>query len=171
MDGLRLSHTPPAPGPDVEIRRLKAGQKLTFTVYSESFWGCWVHWNGQTTEPCFEDVKKCAGHLRQLPLRWKGYLHGFEHERSKDIFLEFTALAAQQLLSFFEHAALLRGKRFSVSRMQGDKSRLRVQPLATVEHANSLPDAKSPLSVLAKLWVLPINKHLNGGHTKLPNDQ
>lgn len=169
MDGLRLSHTPPAPGPDMEIRRLKAGQKITFTVYSSQFWGVWVHWNGSRTEPCFEDVKRCPGHLRQLPLRWKGYLHGFEHERSRDIFLEFTALAAQQLLSFFDSDALLRGKRFNIMRMQGDKSRLRVQPLATVEHASSLPDGKSPLDVLSKLWVLPQGKHLNGGPANLPS--
>jgi hypothetical protein len=167
---LNRQDRPPKSGPDLWIRRLKKKQWVIVTILCDSIWGVYVHWNGSKTEPCFEDKKKCPGHARQLPLRWKGYLHVWDHERKEECFLELTPLSAEQLLEQLGQLCGMRGSRCRVERMDGDKARLRVTLLGAGDHHGELPAEKSPLPTLSKLWGIAPGKHLSGGQTGIPAD-
>lgn len=145
---------PPRPGPEMQIVRLKSGQELHCTVISPALWGCYVHWAGNRSEPCYADKQKCPGHKKGLPIRWKGYIHVIDNHKQKECFLELTPLSADQLLGQIGSGEPLRGQRLSVRRMAGDKARLKVSLLAhhTAVSSAELPLAKDPYKTLAKLW-------------------
>lgn len=151
---INRANEPPRPGPEMQVVRLKAGQELHATVLSDALWGCYVHWNGSRSEPCYADKKQCPGHKRGLPLRWKGYLHVVDNHRQTECFLELTPLAADQLIAQVGTGEPLRGQRLSMRRMSGDKARLKVTLLAhhTAVSKAELPRAKDPYATLVKLW-------------------
>jgi hypothetical protein len=165
MQPLNRQDIPPAAGPAMWIVRLKANEKLHCTILSEHLWGIMVHWNGRNTEPCTGDELSCSGHQRKLPLRWKGYLHVWDHHKRTDKFLELTPTAARMLLDQVETEFPLRGQRVEIARMNGDNARLRVSVQARINEGFKLPDEKDPEETLRKLWGMADEKVLLGRST------
>lgn len=154
---LNRQDRPPRVGPELWIRRLKASETLQCTIISASLWGCMTHWNGRSTEPCYESKKECPGHKRGLPTRWKGYLHVWDEGKAEECFLELTPVAADNLLAQVMQGEPLRGQRLKVERLKGNKARLRVTLLAhytALRVGRDLPPPKDPHNTLCKLWGL-----------------
>lgn len=152
MQPLNRQNRPPDPGPEMLILRLRAGQRIVATILSKALWGVWTHWAGKRSEPCFGDKADCPGHKRGLPLRWKGYLHVFDHTKKKEGFLELTPVSAESLLDQVGNDSPLRGERIQVIRGGGDKARLTVELLAAIKEGVVLPPEKDPEKTLRALW-------------------
>lgn len=136
------------------VYRLKAGQSMDAVIVSRSLWGCYTHWNGRCSEPCYEGKGKCPGHKRGLPVRWKGYLHVYDVKRKRQCFLELTPTSADDLLRELGEGAM-RGQRVNIARQQGDKARLSVSVFSAERYTcdvSQLPEPKDPYKTLAKLW-------------------
>lgn len=149
---LNVCHEPPRPGPELRLVRLREKERGTFVVLGP-LWGCYTHWNGQRSEPCFGDSKSCPGHRRGLPVRWKGYLHVIWTEKREECFLEVTPLAAGDLLNVIGGKdAPMRGVRVQIERGAGNKARLRVTLLPAMPKTDHLPQSKDPEEILKDLW-------------------
>lgn len=152
MVPLRRQDAPPKSGPDIFVRRLRAAEKLTVQLISPSLWGCWVHWAGDHSEPCLEDKKKCPGHARGLPVKWKGYLHVINLHNRREEFLEMTPYSANMMLDQVEADVPLRGYRLQCERGKGDKARVKVLVLPCLTEASGLPQPVDPYKTLCNLW-------------------
>ena len=167
MGPLDRLDQPPKPGPEIEIRRLRKNESVCFTIMG-ALEGVYTHWNGMRSEPCFANHRECPGHLKALPRRWKGYIHVHDDRLREEQFLELTPLAAKCLLNSVGHGTVLRGIRLTVTRLNGNKARLTVAVLESVQRGVVMPAPKSVYPVLANLWNLPEGKDLWGGDSGLP---
>jgi len=155
MLSINRQDRPPVGGPEMLVLRLKANQSLDAICISPSLWGCYTHWNGRCSEPCFGEKAKCPGHKRGLPVRWKGYLHVWDCRKKRQCFVELTPTSADDLLGQVGDGVILRGMRFVLTRQSGDKARLTVSVLEGERYAvdvGKLPTPKDPFKTLAKLW-------------------
>lgn len=167
MGNLLRCDTPPPPGPRHIIRRIRANEKKQFVLLSKLH-GCWTHYNGRTTQPCFDGKKQCEGCQRAFPKRWKGYIHCLNQTDATEEFLEVTPLFAKQLESCVGTIGpKMRGNRILVERGRGDKSRLRLELQShcdVLPSCPALPDPKEPWETLERLW----EAKLSDGPTVLP---
>ena len=157
MSKLCYDQNVPPSGPETPIVRVKTSGEHHFRILSRSYYGLWIHWNGQRSEGCFEDRQECSGCKRGLPRRWKGYLHCLAAERNgADCFLELTPVAITSLLAQCPKGESLRGLRLNVRRTSGgEKGRLRVLVLGDINPGKGLIEEKDPYNTLRKLWGLP----------------
>lgn len=154
--------TPPEPGPEIEIVRLKALQTVSCVAVGLKVRGFRTHWHAKLkqTIPCFKPVEECEGHRLQLPQRWKGYLHVLMNYRTaeaklahKEAFLELTPVAAMDLRVGLGHNRDLRGIPFTLTRLNGNKAHLKVAVfLDNCIPEQKLPEPKSPYQSLMRLW-------------------
>jgi hypothetical protein len=103
-----------------------------------------------------------------LPLRWKGYLHIFDHGKRTECFFEVTPVTAESLLSQLGPDTGMRGSRVKFARMDGDKARVRVELMGAPLPGAALPATRDPIETLHKLWGLAAGKNLNGGKSAVP---
>jgi hypothetical protein len=150
--GLSRQDAIPPAGPEIWIYRLKAGEKATLIVYGSKVWGVWTHWNGKSSEPCFTPHDLCTGHKRELPAKWKGYLHGFLYEKQQEVFMEFTPTAAKVLKGEVDLGLPLRGSRITMQRTSAQNGRLKVSALAPAPDILKITPEKEPWETLCKLW-------------------
>lgn len=156
MPNYHRQSLPPASGPDLLVRRLKAEEKLTFQIIAQAIAGFWVHWSkGENhSEPCMGPKSICPGCDKDLPKRWKGFLHvGNMHNRRQE-FLELTPAPAQMLLDQVGQGEVLRGLRIQCERGKGPKARVRVTVLPPLDGCPALPVELDPTPTLEKLWKL-----------------
>lgn len=154
MLDLNRQDLPPTGGPEMLVYRLKAGQSIDAIIISKALWGVYTHWNGRTSEPCYQAKGKCPGHKRGLPVRWKGYLHVWDVKKKRQCFLELTPTSAQDLLDALG-VGQMRGQRIVIARQNGDKARLTVNVFGEDRYQcdlTKLPDPRDPYRTLAKLW-------------------
>jgi len=172
---LDLQAVPPKSGPEIYILRLKGRERFSFTVFSETMFGIWVHWSHDRSSPHFTDAKRCPGCQRQEPKRWKGFLHCFCIEKKQEVFLELTPASAGSLLDQLATGELLRGQGIVVERTKGDNGRVLVRVCNTHPEPSKLPPALDPQTSLLALWGihagapqggLEFPTHLNGVPTK-----
>lgn len=138
-------------------RRIKAHEKWTFTIFSTHFFGFWVHWAGGRSIACLEDSDKCQGHLKGMPLKWIGYLHGHNQDTGRDEWIELPNGAALRFLQELGPVEPLRGCRVQFRRGGSDNSHIRFQLLPShhvIAPKTQLPASISPESHLRKLWGL-----------------
>lgn len=156
MPELNRANGKPKSGPDVWVRRLKKNDHISVAVCSLAVWEFWVHWAGNRTVPCLKPTKTCPGHRQGLPLKWKGFLYVVNHNARRAEFLEITGGAAKQLEELVGENANLRGKRFTVTRGNGDAARLTFSSLPdwSVFSTATLPEDKDPAKTLCKMWGL-----------------
>jgi hypothetical protein len=157
----RMDSCPP-PGPELNVIRLKAMQTFSGVSLGTRIRGYRTHWDkgAKQTIPCFQPHIDCDGHRRNLPQRWKGYLHVERHRRLDDRrvekeegFLELTPVAAMDLRNGLGHIADLRGIPFTLTRLNGDKAHLRVAVfLDHVVAVSELPPERSPYETLMRIW-------------------
>lgn len=140
--------------PRREVVRLKGGQQLECVVISPKFWGKVIHWDNtiKRSSPCYGDPEKCEGCKDHLPEKTLWYLCVWSHKYGK-CFVEFTATAADQLMTLFEGNASFRGLRFRVSRTRADNGRLKVDLWEGLNDARSIPPDEDPEYVLQKMWA------------------
>ena len=169
-EAIDRDDSPPRPGPEMEIKRLRANQSLSVTLLS-ALWGVWTHWNGRCSEPCYKDHKKCAGHRKGYPRRWKGYIHAIDHASREEIFVELTPLACQCLLRQLGSATRLRGQVVRIKRLGGDRARLEVFVMPPHPEHLQLPKEKDPYPILAKLWGIADGEALFGGSDDIPENE
>lgn len=153
---VRRDNRVPDAGPELEVRRVGAGLSMTVTFLSTCIRGFWTHWNDarRRTQPCTEPVELCAGHKAQLPLRWKAYVHVFDHGNRDQCLLELTPGAARQLQAALVGKDDLRGLRVQISRGKGAKARLSVSVQSLADPSGwwrKVPEHDA-LITLAKVW-------------------
>lgn len=159
---LDVQPLPPRVGPEIYILRLKANQLYTFTIFSPSMWGIFVHWNGKKSEPHFTQEDRCPGCISRRPKRWKGFLHCFCHELGQEVFLELTPASAHSLIGQLGSAGTMRGNRIQAKRGKGDNGRLIITVLTAVTSPDALGPAKDPQESIMALWGFPEDHPLSG---------
>jgi hypothetical protein len=148
-------NNPPPPGPEFQIKRLRANQEITLLVASPSIWGFWVHWVGERSEPCWKDKKRCSGCRTGKPIRWKGYLFGVDQEARTALYLEITPQAARNLSDALPGTGSFRGKLLRFRRLAGDRARMLVSQVSSQDLSDKVMADRDPYPTLAKLWGLP----------------
>lgn len=151
---LNLANEPPAPGPRLLVLRLRAGQKCSFVILSETIIGIWTHWSGRASNPCFTPKEDCEGCKKGYPKRWKGYIHCIDKSAHRHVFLELTPMSATSLRGQIPGGSSLRGFSLSAERGRGDKARLAVLIEQYCPKISDLPQAIDPIPTLSELWGL-----------------
>jgi hypothetical protein len=155
MLNIRSEMSPPTRAPAMPIIRIKGGQAGMFLIYSHRpEWFC-SHWNGRRSEPCIIPSDECSGCKRQLPTKWKGYLHVRKLDGEQDGFLEITPHVNDSLLSQAPSKPSLRGWRIEIRRTRGNLGRLNVCLLPKLCSDDNLPPVKSARETLSVLWTVP----------------
>jgi hypothetical protein len=151
------SHAPFSRGPDLFVRRLKAGESMCFAILSDKFWGLRVHWDsrGRRTQPHHRNKEVCPGCKLNWPSKWKGYLHVLVGANEE--IWEFTPAMHDAILRAVGDGIPLRGHRFQASRGKGDKARVAFTLQAhwdAIGRGRVLPSEKDPKTSLIELWGL-----------------
>jgi hypothetical protein len=149
---MAFSDAIPKQGPEVFILRMPADRAITFTAWGDKIRGIEVHWVGDRSVPHFEPASECAECLKNMPKRWKGYLHCFAQELRQEVFLEFTPKTAEGFLLQVPNAAHLRGCRFQLKRGKSRNARMAVSILDPVNVQDAIPKAKDPRRSILKLY-------------------
>jgi hypothetical protein len=158
MSDFSTQHTPPAPGPEIPIERVRANDQRCYVVLSPALWGVWTHWAGDRSMPCWSERKDCDGCKRGLPRRWKGYLHCWNRQTGREAFAELTPLSAENLLAQVPDGAALRGLRLTLKRTAAKNGRLLVLLDPGVQAIPRGIEAKDPCGVLCKLWGVTLRQ-------------
>jgi len=142
----------PKPGPEVYVLRMPADRTITFVAWGDKLRGFDVHWLGNRTAMHFEPAEECEHCLKNLPSKWKGYLHVYAVELKQEFFLEFTKITA----SAFQHQVAnpdhLRGCTFRLKRGKSKNSRMSIIILAPVTVETALPPEKDPRPCILRLY-------------------
>jgi len=176
MKKLARQDTPPRPGPNLPLIRIKSAEPKAFIILGSGIRGQWTHWNGKASEPCYEPKEECNGCRRGLPRRWKGYIHVYTVAEKKEGFVEVTPTAADILKHFLPADASYRGECIMLNRSSNsEKGRLKCSVHAPYANVASLPAERDPLETLAKLWKLDSDVDDEGGtplkiHGGTPSD-
>lgn len=147
----------PPKGPELWIHRLKANEKIELTIFSKTWWGCKIHMtkNSNRSSPHTEPEEECDGCIKGISLRWKFYLHCFDHKKRKQIFMEFTQNAAEQLEESLGLGANFRGVLMTLERGKTDNSRLKVTVQNSRVEESLMPTEKDPKPSLLNMWKFP----------------
>jgi hypothetical protein len=142
----------PARGPELFIKRLKGGESRMYTVLGTQIRGIWVHWNptSSQSEPHHHD--NCPACKKEMPKRWKGFLHCWDDASHQEIFLELTPTSASAVMTAILGDNLLRGTVMTVSRGPKANSRLNVHVQVYRRDEKALPREKDPRLSILKLW-------------------
>lgn len=144
------------------IRRPAPGMIYTGIVLAKTVFACYTHFvlTNRCTMPCLavraEDGKiiectACAWCEKEMPERWKGYLHCWSHQHERDEFLELTWPCWRAVKACYAVMPDLRGYELTANRGKGATSRLWVKldhprPSTELRH---LPAEKTPEQALA----------------------
>lgn len=138
-----------------EVVRIAAGANLEVTALSTAVEGFDTHWNGKSSDPCFDPKETCPGCKKGHPQRWHGYLHVYIHGPGVQAFLDLPPVASSTLMHCLPSGENLRGCRIKLSRSEKSKRGeifVSVQPKGNAE--SLLPQELSVWPVLRKLWGL-----------------
>ncbi len=167
MARLRILNEFPKTNIPYWVKRLVAGEAIEVVILSTAFLRCMVHWDASwkpkgRTEPCTDPVSECHGHLRNLPVRGKGFLHVFNYTAKEQQFLELPPVATQSALIQLDNAKNLRGIRCRLTRGNGKKTQVAVDIHAPYDRVSDspLPPELSPLIALAPLWRVKLSELL-----------
>lgn len=142
----------PKAGPAIFVKRLKGQEAVTVAVLGDHVHGVWTHWGKGKSEPHFRDPDHCPGCQARRPKRWKGYLHVFDYQANREIFLELTPHSANTLTYQLGRKDMMRGERIRVERSKGDNGRLTIAVLGAEKKIEALPAEKDPRPTILKLW-------------------
>jgi len=167
---LRTCDEPQQTGPGIWVRRLKAAEMVHVTVFSAAMQGVWIHWNGNSSEPCHSPIKECPGHKRGLPSKQRFYIHCFNHAKRREEFIELPAGCAADVREYYPKGSNMRGVRLQLKRGNGQKAHLTVEILPPISETVSgpLPQAKDVHETLCQLWHLDPKVHQWNKETELP---
>lgn len=163
MTKIRTCDAIPEPETMDWCRRIGAGEKWTFTFYSLRPYVVYVHWYSGRTISCTEPLSSCRGHQLGASSKVLAYLHGYNHEKARDEFLELAQGAGYKFMKELgsDH---LRGSRAAFRRGNGKTAHVHFEMLARheqVARTEKLPPPETPEKRLRKLWGL------NESHLKI----
>ncbi len=147
--------------PQQLVKRLSAGERMSGFFLSEALWGVHTHWlkegkRGRSVR-CTKERGACVCEERDLPSRWRGYIHVYDEGTREFCFLELTPGAAEQLLRQLPDRENLRGIRFEAYRTPGgDTGRLNIRLGTHTVAIETCPPGQDPEPVLEKLWSLTL---------------
>lgn len=155
MDDGELDFTTraPKPGPRVQIFRCVKSATLTATILNDTYWGLLTHWDGKAnrSRPCLG--KKCDCQERQIPTRFKGWVHVLRFPQNDMLFFELTPQAVEQIEKQIPRETSWRGYRIQARRSNSTThGRLIVEVLEAKSNLENLPVGQDPEEVLRNLW-------------------
>lgn len=142
----------PKGGIEVYVYRMPAAETKTFTAWGDQIKGFDVHWLGDRTAMHFDPAEECEHCLKNLPKKWKGYLHVYCSELHQEVFLEFTARSAESFKMQVSNPEHLRGCVFQLKRGKTKNARMDVRILTPVAVDVVLPSGKDPRRHILKLY-------------------
>lgn len=150
---------PPGAGPEHKVIQLKAGGAIEGVILAHAVWGVLTHWNvsagrkGRSERCTMEKLGECSGCDRELPSRWKGYIHYFDFLLKAEAFLEITPGVFDQLKDNCPKGTTLRGLRIRAKRGEGgNTARLALDLLLFTGDMERFGPAKDPEPILETLW-------------------
>jgi len=144
---------PPAPGPSMEIVRVKTSETETFTLVSAAIWGQNVHWFSGRSHECTADKGNCPRCNSLQPVKWKGYIQAIQWTTRKECFLELTPNAYQQLDALTSGRKNFRGSIVRIRKSKGGaKGRYLIDILERTMPETELPAERDPMPILKLLW-------------------
>jgi len=150
---LHRADVPPAPGPNDWIVRIPPNVGFNGQILSHEVVGYYTHWAGTTVE-CLQDADICPGCKTRLPQRWKGYLQCWDALKRKEVFVELTPDAAQQILLQRSAERSLRGLRIKAWRVgRNPKGRIMVEISMPMDTFADLPAPRDVEPILRTLWA------------------
>lgn len=161
MESIYTGAQPPERLNRLDVHRVVTPESQEFVVLSPAIYGQWVHWFGRRSSECCQDRSTCKGCKENWPVYWKGYLHVLTDNGKRQIFLELTKNACEEVALQAHKGQDLRGILLSVRKTKGGaKGRyvivIRERRLAGAD----LPAPMDPLMTLRRLW----NAKKNPGH-------
>jgi hypothetical protein len=152
---VEVLRTPPPPGPELWIRRLKGREVLRCTVLSTELWGCHFHWTGSHSSAHFTPAEECPGCRAQHALKWRGFLHIYNEDKQCPEFLEMSPTVVKSFEVATGKDYGWRGIRVRFERGGGDRARVSCTMISSVVATENLLPAKEPTKELAILWGVP----------------
>jgi len=149
------------------VKRLEGNEQVEVCVLSAKVEGFLTHWQPAKggrkgySLPCTQPTEECEGHKRQLPSRWRGYLHVFEIHKGQSFFLEITPETLHNLKALVGESTVWRGLCICFKRMNGKNTRIAVTLLTEWGRRSSaaLPQPLSVETMLRKLWNISKATH------------
>ncbi len=149
---------PPQAGPQFKVIQLDAGESVDGVILAPSVWGVITHWNEGAgvkgrSQRCTRDKGACDGCEKELPSRWKGYIHFYNFANKSEEFLEITPGAFDKLLLEAPTDRPLRGLRLRAQRSKGGKNgRLKLELGLFAGSMDAFPKTRDPEPILEILW-------------------
>jgi len=151
-DTIAFDDEIPRAGPELYVKRLKAGEALQVILIGTKIRGLWVHWNSSNniSEPHFN--LDCPGCEHKMPKRWKGFIHCFDRNNGSPLFFELTPRSAGQLERECSGLGGYRGKVVTFTRGAKANSRVGVAVQAFNVDPKTLPIEQDARRSIMKLW-------------------
>ena len=155
----------PPKGPELWVHRMEKEERLQVSVFSKTWWGCLIHIGPPLKKsiPHTEPSDECKGCQKKVSPRWKFYLHCFDHGRRRQIFLELTKNAAEQLEEAVGTGNNFRGLILTIVRGATKNSRLKLTVSESRVPDDQMPPEKDPKPSLINMWGFPEQEDLKPG--------
>jgi len=125
-------------------------------ILSDTVLGLMMHWTGQETYPCMSLGGLCDGCQRYQPLKWQGYVAGYDVHAGRSVIVPITAEAMRGCSALTDLAGDLRGWRLQLRRMGTLKtSRVGARLSLPGKPWKDLPACFDLLDALGRVWGLP----------------
>lgn len=155
---LARAGAPPVQGLCPPVRVLDPDLPISAFICSTEIFAIWTHWDPRIrrTVACTEGAGSlCQGHLQQLPMRWKGYLHLFGMRTKAEFFLELTPLGAKHFNSTVTGLPGIRGLHMEFRReYRTKKSSIITAVTGEWVGPGDLPKPKTPELSLTRIFGL-----------------
>lgn len=142
----------------------KGADKTRGLFLADTFFGCWVHWEGMVL-PCTHDEKcgRCKGGRGS---RWQGYIAFYDMVAKERVVLSLTEMAARDCLQLMQEHGTLRGLQVETYRSTCSKNNARqVVKLVKAYPAEEVMPEHPVIDSLNRLWGMNLAR-LQGGEGK-----
>jgi hypothetical protein len=163
MRELNRSDVPPKKSDVLWVECVKGLERQKFLVYSPAIMGCYQHWTGKRTVPCFTNHDLCPGGHKEATKKWRGYVHAWSYKRNQQVICQLTGDAIESWWAQLSSGVSLRGQTIYVVRSTKDNGRLFVE-VDKIFHrdADKIAQAVDPVASLWNMWKMePSHAELN----------
>lgn len=142
----------PRSGPELFVKRLKAGESIQVILIGSKIRGLWVHWNssGNFSEPHYNGA--CPACDAKMAKRWKGFIHAFDRQNGTPLFMELTPRSAGELERYCNGMGGYRGKVVTFTRGAKANSKVGIAVQTFNVDPNTLPVEQDARRSIMKLW-------------------
>lgn len=147
----------------IYVKRLDKNERICVTFLGRQFLKVMIHWDPGfkprgRSEVCTKPASECTGHLRNLPLRGKAYIHIWNQTVKEQQFLELPPQGYLDLCNCWGKPDSFRGIECFLQRGNGIKTRISTEKLVDygTREKPPLPPELSPWVSLCPLWRMRI---------------